>query len=335
MDETMNQALKTPLVPELQRRLSIVIPAFNEEDGIGVTLTGLLQAMPEAEIIVVDDASSDATAERVRTFETVKLVRHAFNRGYGGSLKTGMALATREFVAWFDADNEHRVEDLVAMASHIVTDRLAAVIAQRQIAGPSPLRNWGKGLIRLVAWTLNVRIGKDLNCGLRVFRRDVICRYLTILPDGYSASITSLMIMLERKYPIALYPIAVNRRIGHSKVRLVDGFNTLVLLIRLIMLFAPLRIFLSVGSLLIVGGLIYGIVVASIVHMGTPLAASLTILSGLLMVFFGLVADQISQFRLSSYGSTSFLIGPFDGTEDPETAASRRRVKPHLDTPSS
>ena len=90
--------------------VSIIIPAYNEQDGITATLESLREYFPAAEIIVVDDGSKDDTAERVAGFEGVRLLQHHYNRGYCGALKTGMRSATRELIAWFDADNEHRTD---------------------------------------------------------------------------------------------------------------------------------------------------------------------------------------------------------------------------------
>jgi glycosyltransferase involved in cell wall biosynthesis len=95
--------------------LSIVIPAFNEEAGVGVTLDGLLERFAGAEIIVVDDCSGDSTSAEVRKRRGIRLLRHSYNRGQGASLKTGMRAATRTWVAWFDADNELRGEDLLRL----------------------------------------------------------------------------------------------------------------------------------------------------------------------------------------------------------------------------
>ena len=292
----------------MARRLSVVIPAFNERKGLPVTLKALLETLPEAEIIVVDDGSADGTADTVRDFPNVACIRHTVNRGYGAALKSGVRFATREFVAWFDADNEHRPQDLKAMLERIAAADLVAVIAQRNLSGPSPLRNWGKACIRLLARTFNVNVGSDINCGLRIFRRDTFSQYLSLLPNGYSASITSTMIMLERGYPVGFYPVQLNQRIGQSKLELGDGFMALILVLRMVMLFAPLRIFLIMGLLLAVLGVVYGAGIAMYGGRGIPTASVLVILTGVLLAMFGLIADQISQMRIAQYDASTFRV---------------------------
>ena len=295
-------------MPGWENRLSVVIPAYNEEAGLGPILAGLIDRMPRAEIIVVDDGSRDRTAAVAADFPSVTLVQHPFNRGYGAALKTGMTVASRDLVAWFDADNEHRVDDLVMMAERMTTERVAAVIAQRRQSAASPLRSWGKFVIRMLARSLSAQGGRDMNCGLRVFQREVITKYLPLLPNSFSASITSLIILLERGYPVAFHPIELNKRIGVSKVKISDGFMALMLVLRIIMLFAPMRLFLRLGLSLLLLGAIYGVAVAVIEGQGVPTAAIGVSLSGILMALFGLTADQISQLRLAVYDQPVYRI---------------------------
>lgn len=284
--------------------LSIVIPAFNEENGIGTVLTDLKEAFPDAQIIVVDDGSSDQTGARAAEHSGVEVWQHPFNRGYGASLRTGMKIADREYVAWFDADNEHRREDLAAMFARIRTERLAAVIGQRAGKSVTLTRAVGKFVIRTMGRALNLNAGNDLNCGLRIFRTRVISGYLSLLPERYSASLTTTMLMVERRYPIAFHTVHTNQRIGSSKVRLRDGMKAMSKLIRLTMLFAPMRIFFRLGAVLAIAGMIYGVVIAFAQGLGFPVAGMLAVTVGVVLCMLGLVADQISQFWLSGLGAT-------------------------------
>lgn len=278
--------------------LSVVIPAYNEAEGITTTLENLCRALPDAEIIVIDDGSSDATATAAAAVSGVRVISHGFNRGYGAAIKTGMRAASRDHIAWFDADNEHRVEDLVEMTTMIRQKDLAAVLGRRRRAGVTPFRVVGKAVIRTVARSLGLNVGRDLNCGLRVFRRVAIMPYISILPDSYSASTTSTMILAERQYPVAFYDIDTNPRIGQSKVQIRHGFGTIAIILRTITLFAPLRIFFGAGLPIILVGAVYSLLVAFLKNEGLPAAGVLSVLGGLLLCCFGLLADQISQMRL-------------------------------------
>ena len=283
----------------LAEQLSIVIPAHNEEAAIAVVLDTVLRDCRGAEVIVVDDASSDGTAVQVKRFPNVRLVRLRYNRGQGYALKAGMRLATRPYVAWFDGDNEHRTDDLVRLVERVKAADLVAVIGQRATASTSLVRAVGRGMIRTIGRGLKIRAGSDLNCGLRVFRRDIIVRYLPIVPDRFSASLMTTLIMLERRYPIEFMPVATNPRIGASSVRLKDGFEAILMLLRAIMIFAPIRVFFPFGLWMVAIGLIYGVAIFFVRRAGFPVGAMLLVVVGLLSMMLGLIADQISQMQLS------------------------------------
>ncbi|MCR6629438.1 MAG: glycosyltransferase family 2 protein [Magnetospirillum sp.] len=288
--------------------LTVVIPAFNEAEGIVPTLRQATAALPGAEFIVVDDCSADDTMGAAAAFPGVRVVRHAFNRGQGAALKTGMRHATRKWVAWFDADNEHRVEDLQRIYARIRAENLVAVIGQRTNASASLTRAVGKGLIRLIGRGLKLSAGSDLNCGLRIFLRDVILGYLELVPDRFSSSLVSTLIMLERGYPIGFEPVTTNSRIGHSTVRMKDGFEAILQLIRAVLLFAPMRFFLPIGTLVFLLGLVYSVILALELGRGVPVAGVFLMLGGISIIMLGLVADQISQIRLSRFNDRSMVL---------------------------
>jgi hypothetical protein len=184
------------------------------------------------------------------------------------------------------------------MADRIGRERLVAVLGRRQMNASPLVRMVGKLLIVLLARSLKVRQGADLNCGLRIFRREVLVQILPILPDGFSASLTSTLAVAERGYPVAFHDITLRRRVGESKVRLRDGFRTMALVVRLVMLFAPLRIFGRSGVLLTLVGLVYGVAVSLADRRGFPVAAVVAVVVGFMLCMLGLIADQISQLRM-------------------------------------
>ena len=162
-------------------------------------------------------------------------------------------------------------------------------------------------MIRMLARSLEFRGGPDMNCGLRAFRREVINRYLYVLPEGYSASLTSLMVMLERRYLVAFQTVRTTPRTGTSKVRLSDGVGTMALVIRMAMLFAPLRIFMRGGLVFAAVGVVYSLALALETGGGVPIGGALATITGLLLIAVGLIADQISQLRLIQLASIASL----------------------------
>ena len=174
-------------------------------------------------------------------------------------------------------------------------------------------------MIRTIGRGLKIRAGSDLNCGLRVFRRDIIVRYLPIVPDRFSASLMTTLIMLERRYPIEFMPVATNPRIGASSVRLKDGFEAILMLLRAIMIFAPIRVFFPFGLWMVAIGLVYGFAIFLMRREGFPVGAMLLVVVGLLSMMLGLIADQISQMQLTRLSEGV----PLDTDTQPDRPADR------------
>jgi glycosyltransferase involved in cell wall biosynthesis len=249
-------------------------------------------------VIVVNDASTDETREVVKEFGTeVKLVNHAYNLGYGKSIKRGMGLAETEWVATFDADGQHRVEDLEKLAA--LAEDNDAVVGRRERSSSVRLsRVPGKWVLGKV---VNLLVGQnipDINCGLRLFRRKVILSILNLTSDRFSFSTSSLVALLKAGYQVLFVPVIIDPRIGKSTVRQIrDGFQTIMLILRLVTLFDPFRIMLPFGAALVLVGIIYQ--VTSIIYFGWDIN-KLTLLlgiSGLVIFMMALIADQISALR--------------------------------------
>lgn len=285
------------------RRVTIVIPAHNEEGAIGGVLAQLLaQRTPAiADIIVVDDGSSDRTAEIVEA-AGVTLIRQPSNRGYGAALKAGIRAATTEYVLTMDADGQHRLEDVLRLVDAVAGERPAdCVIGHRTKLVHSPLwRMPGKWFLTRLARVLTQKEIRDLNSGLRVMRRDVILRYMHLCPSGFSFSTTSTVALASRGYRIDFVPIRVERRVGKSTVSVKTGFQTILLVLRLASLFNPLRVFLPLSLLFIIGGTIWTIPYL-IDGRGITVAAMLSVLTGVTLFGMGLICDQVAQLRLERF----------------------------------
>lgn len=284
--------------------LSVIIPLFNEAGGIAGVLADLKKHVPGAEIILVDDGSTDdsrsVAQKALSAWPESQLLAHPFNLGYGSSLKTGMRAATRHFVAWFDSDGEHQAKDLLAMLERLKDKKLAAVIGERSHS-TSAFRGGGKLFIRILTELLGVPRVRDLNCGLRVFVRKIAVSYLNILPNRFSASMTTTILYLERGYPVEFHPIESAPRKGESKVRFKDGLRALYKALTLIMLFAPMRIFFGTGLGFFLAGSIYGTMIAIKRGEGFPALGIGFVIIGFLLVMLGLISGQISEMRIEGY----------------------------------
>jgi glycosyltransferase involved in cell wall biosynthesis len=281
---------------------SIIVPAFNEAPGLPTVLDELVRACPGTEIIVVDDGSTDGTARVAKDFP-VTVLSHAVNRGYGAALKTGIAHAKHDFIVFFDADGQHSPAYIGPMLEALEGADL--VIGERQTyTRKSPLHWLGRwGLTRFIHFLTRLRL-RDINCGLRAARRDLIQRYVNLLPDGFSFSTTSTVVFAKFGHRLAFVPIEVRRRIGTSSVRLLrDGYNTLLLVIRLIALFDPLRVFLPPAFGLMALGIVYGVFKYATLpaYTGLSVGALSLFLTGVMVFLLGVVCDQIAALRLERY----------------------------------
>ncbi len=275
--------------------VSVIIPLYNEETGIGALLEKIreLKFHEQYEIIVVDDGSTDASAEVVRRFP-VKLIAHSGNKGYGAALKTGIRKARGGKVVILDSDGQHdpvHIPEIVNML-----DQYEMVIGTRdRDSFQVRTRQMGKRVIRWVGEYLVEQKLPDYNSGYRGFDHELIHKMLHIMPNGFSFSTTSTLAFLKEGYSIGTFPIRVEERVGRkSNVRFMkDGTKTMMLIMRIIMLFNPMKIFLPASLLMTLFGLLFGIYGYIIAERFSNSAIVVTIL-GMFLFFIGLIADQIS-----------------------------------------
>lgn len=287
--------------------LTVIIPAFNEAAGIQATLEELCRAAErwKFSILVVDDGSTDGTRDIVARFKTVRLVVHPYNKGYGSSLKTGVRAASTDYVAFYDADGQHRPEDLEALfANKGEYDLLIG--ARGRDSHQDFIRKPGKKILAWYARFLTGRKIPDLNSGLRLLRRSLILKLLPLMPNGFSFSTTSTIAFLNLGYSVGYHPIVVRKRIGRSTVRQVKhGSSLLLLILRLTVLFEPLKVFVPISALLVGTGIVYELAYGRVFsfHSAKLLPGALfLLLSGILIFFFGLVVDQLSELRKHPLG---------------------------------
>lgn len=279
----------------MSKEASVIIPAFNEETGIGPLLETMLKSglLERYEVIVVDDGSTDNTAKIVTAYP-VRLVKHGVNKGYGASLKTGIRKSTCDKVMMLDSDGQH---DPVYLDTILVMlDDVEMVIGERnsesfQVSN----RKSGKWLIRKTGEFLVDQKLPDFNSGLRGFKRDLIMNLLHIMPNGFSFSTTSTLAFLKEGYTIGTFPIFVSERIGrNSSVKFFkDGSKTFLLIFRIIMLFNPLKVFFPASLIFVFAGIFWGLI-GYFVYFRIPNSSIIMLTLGMFLFFFGLLADQIA-----------------------------------------
>jgi glycosyltransferase involved in cell wall biosynthesis len=276
--------------------ISIVIPAYNEEEGIRSGLDRIigLKLHEKHEVIIVDDGSTDKTYEIVSEYP-VTCLRHNVNKGYGAALKTGIRKAKGDKVIILDSDGQHDpkyIDTLIGMLDEhdmVIGERTADSFQVKN-------RQGGKRIIRMVGEHLVEQKLPDYNSGFRGFDRKLITEMLHIMPNGFSFSTTSTLAFLKEGYTIGTFPIVVEERVGRSSnVKFFkDGSKTILLLLRIIMVFNPLKIFFPASIFITFAGGIWG-VAGYFIAGRFPNTASLMVIMGMFIFFFGLLADQISM----------------------------------------
>lgn len=275
-------------------RVSIVLPSKNEAASLVIFLPELKKQYPDAEIIVVDDGSSDETVAICHENE-VKVVSHPYCKGNGAAIKTGARTATEDIIVFMDADGQHAPQDIKRLLKEMdngfdlvvgARDRSSQASAGRSIAN----RFYNK----LASWMVGHPV-KDLTSGFRAVRREKFLEFIHLLPNGFSYPTTSTMAFFRAGYSVKYIPITAHKRIGKSHINLVrDGLRFLLIIFKIGTLFSPLKIFVPISMSLFFTGIAYYLY--TFITAGRFTNMSATILSSSLLVFLiGLVSEQITQ----------------------------------------
>jgi glycosyltransferase involved in cell wall biosynthesis len=299
-------------------RLTIIIPAYNEENSIGTVIAAIL-AQPQSQnwaVLVVDDGSTDGTHAIAQSFQPrVQVMRHPSNRGYGASLKTGILAARTENVLFIDADGQHDPAQIARLAEELANVECIFTVRPRH-AGIPLIRRPGKWFLhRVCNFLANQRI-PDINSGFRAGRRHIYMMMLELLPDGFSFATTSLLYVLRSRFSHVFLPTDCRPRVGTSSVRIVyDGLKTILLALRLMLLFDPMRAFgYPAMGLILLGTLYQGFIF--LYHLKIVGGSILMVLSGFLLFFIGLIGDQISSLRKEISSFNSLLLEDLQAKQD-------------------
>ena len=274
--------------------ISIVIPAFNEADIIGQVVVAISGTARWREILVVDDGSTDDTGD-IAEAAGAKVLRHPYNKGNGASVKTAIRHASGEYVLVVDGDGQHRPADALRVAEPLGAFDL--VVGARTIGQASRARGAGNALLNWLASYLSGRAIPDLTSGLRGARLAMLREFIHLLPNGFSTPTTTTLAFIKAGYNVTFVPIEAQTRVGHSKINLSrDGMNFLLILLRVITIFSPLRIFLPVSLTSFALGTGYAIY--TIIDERHITNSSVLLITLAVVVFLvGLISEQISALR--------------------------------------
>lgn len=273
--------------------LSIILPAKNESAAVGTTVAAIRQHYPDAEVLVVNDGSTDATAA-VAEAAGARVVHHPYSKGNGAAIKTGARAATRDVIIFMDADGQHDPADIPRLLELIEQGHDMVVGARQKGSQASVGRGLANGLYnRLASWMTGHRI-EDLTSGFRAVRADKFREFLYLLPNGFSYPTTSTMAFFRAGYSVAYVPIHAAQRIGKSHIRLLrDGARFLLIIFKIGTLFSPVKIFAPVAlAMFLLASGWYGY---TLYCFGRFTNMSALLYSGAVMVFLmGLISEQIT-----------------------------------------
>lgn len=276
--------------------VSVVIPAYQESAAVGAVVESLRAAANWREILVIDDGSADQTAS-VAAAAGARVLKHPYNKGNGAAVKTGVRNASGEYVLIVDADGQHTASDALRLVSFLGEYDLVVGTRAGSTQQASRARHIGNNALNWVAGYLTGREIPDLTSGLRAARTSGLREFLHLLPNGFSTPTTTTLSFVKAGYSVRFEPITVGARLGVSKIKLVsDGARFLMILLKVITIFSPLRVFLPIAGTFFVLGASYAIWTTVLYHDITDSSVLLLVLA-VVIFLVGLVSEQISTMR--------------------------------------
>lgn len=282
-------------------QISIVVPAYNEEGGIAGSIQDIFKTMNassiEYELIIVNDGSSDRTAE-IAEAEGARVINQPENQGYGAALKAGIRNSKYDIIVITDADGTYPADQIPVLVNKMGSyDMIVGARTGQNVAIPL-IRRPAKAFLRALASYLAGRHIPDINSGLRVMKKSLIRRFVHLLPQGFSFTTTITLAALCSGALVKYSPIDYHARIGKSKIKATHAFDFTLLVIRTIVYFNPLKVFLPAGAVFFLGGMVkfvYDVYIGNFSE-----TALLGFMSAALLWSVGLLSDQISKLALRS-----------------------------------
>ncbi len=276
-------------------QVSVVLPAFNEAEAIGDVVRDLAASAPWHEILVIDDGSTDDTAAAA-TAAGARVIRQPYNKGNGAAVKAGIRAATGEYLLIVDGDGQHQPADAVRLTAFLGEYDLV-VGARTSETHASLTRRLGNAALNGLAGYLTGQPIPDLTSGFRAARLDYLREILFLLPNGFSTPTTTTLAFIKAGHSVRFEPVEARQRTGLSKIRLSsDGVKFLVIMLRVITIYSPMRVFMPVAATAFVLGTGYAAwTIATQVHVTN--SSVLLIMFAVVVFLVGLVSEQISTQR--------------------------------------
>lgn len=280
-------------------KYSVIIPAKNEAAALAKLLPTLKEELPEAEIIVVDDGSSDSTAEVCGSIAGVHRIHHPYSKGNGAAIKSGAREAQGEILLFMDGDGQHRPADLRRLIDRIEAGYDMAVGARSSASQASKGRLVANGLYNRLATMFVGHTVADLTSGMRAAVAVKFREFLYMLPNGFSYPTTITMAFFRAGYSVAYIPIVADRREGKSHINLLkDGTRFLLIIFKIGTLYSPLKLFLPISLSFFATGI--GYTIFTLIALGRFTNMAAVILSVSVLIFLiGLVSEQITTLLYS------------------------------------
>jgi len=286
--------------------LTLIIPAFNEEDSLPVFLPRVIEfcAQNESKVIIVNDGSSDKTKDILDEIavknQLVTAIHHKVNKGYGASIKSGINAAETRYIISLDADGQHFMEDISELYSSIISEDADMVVgSRRNQTSSSSYRSVGKWIIRGITGLLIKTNVHDLNSGMKLMESELARHYSILCPDDMSYSNVIILIFISQRHKVIERQIRITDRIGGvSTISSRTAFDTVLEIINIIMFFNPMKIFGSISLVLLSSGFIWAVPIA-LQGKGISVGSMMLIVIGVIFFILGLLAEQISLIRKS------------------------------------
>ncbi|OQX79593.1 MAG: hypothetical protein B6D56_06790 [Candidatus Omnitrophica bacterium 4484_70.1] len=282
--------------------LSIVIPVYNEEEAIGETVKffeNFVEKNPKVEVIFINDGSTDKTVQILNTIqkENIKIISQPKNKGYGAAIKKGVMNSSYEYIAITDADSSYPHDKIPELFKKLVEENADMSVGARtgKVVGGGIFRKLGKYILRKLAEYLSEEEIPDLNSGLRIVKKELILKFLRYLPNKFSFTTTLTLSLLANSYKIVYLPIDYYKRRGRSKIKPIsDTLNFLQLIVRTVMFFNPLKVFLPLSIFFILLSLSV-LVITYFLGRVMDITTLLLFVTGLNFLAIGFLADLIDK----------------------------------------